>query len=506
LVEHRRHRGVDAGGVHHRAVVRVTQRLIGWLPSRSDESILVDGLGGRRIRLAAGDRALVAPYLGSSRPDAAPSPRASAILRELERLEVTPTGARAAAIAAARRSRLDATLEARTGAVLAVAARIPAYRSFAGRAFESWPTMNKSDIRRQFPDGLLPEGERADARLYVRRSAGTTSQGVQSFREHAEDEEQEHVHTGFSLLRSSGIGCRFATRHCAGGACPLDPPKPGEPRHRMAGNVLHLDLRDVVAALSEHELEEVARAIEEANPDYIGADASYLAPFLEWLGRRGAALPAPAYVQTTFAFASGIHRSRIATALSCPVIDVYSSSELGPVALACAAGRLHVIEPSVRVEVLDAEGKGVPPGALGELTITTVARTVAPLIRYRTGDLVRVFPDACPCGAVELALQVEGRAADTLLLADERWTTRAIDEVVSGCADGVRHWRLVQTAKNSAELSVVGEEAGARAAADALRERFGPTVHVDVRVVPRIAPEPSLKYVFTASRLAAPPA
>jgi phenylacetate-CoA ligase len=82
--------------------------------------------------------------------------------------------------------------------------------------------------------------------------------------------------------------------------------------------------------------------------------------------------------------------------------DALSIGEvLGPgVAGECAerAG-LHLQEDHFFGEIVDpGSGAPLPPGATGELVLTTLTREAFPLIRYRTGDLTRLDPAPCACG------------------------------------------------------------------------------------------------------------
>src|SRR5438477_110748 len=53
----------------------------------------------------------------------------------------------------------------------------------------------------------------------------------------------------------------------------------------------------------------------------------------------------------------------------------------------------HVNEFDFCVEIVDADSEGY-----GEIVLTTVSRSVMPLVRYRTGDVARWLPEPCPCG------------------------------------------------------------------------------------------------------------
>ena len=99
--------------------------------------------------------------------------------------------------------------------------------------------------------------------------------------------------------------------------------------------------------------------------------------------------------------------------------DAYSIGEvLGPgVAGECAerAG-LHLQEDHFIGEIVDpSSGAPLPPGATGELVLTTLTREAFPLIRYRTGDLTRLDPGPCACGRTLARLsRCLGRTDDML--------------------------------------------------------------------------------------------
>jgi phenylacetate-CoA ligase len=114
-------------------------------------------------------------------------------------------------------------------------------------------------------------------------------------------------------------------------------------------------------------------------------------------------------------------RSRIEGAWGARVFDHSGMTEVGPMAVECAANPagLHVLEDDYLAEVVDPETEEpVAAGQVGELTVTNLGRLGSPLIRYRTGDLVRVDPTPCPCGSPYLRLDggILGRADDMIHL------------------------------------------------------------------------------------------
>ncbi|MQA39426.1 AMP-binding protein [Rugamonas sp. FT29W] len=80
-------------------------------------------------------------------------------------------------------------------------------------------------------------------------------------------------------------------------------------------------------------------------------------------------------------------RARLEQRFGCPVLDIYSLNEVGPVAVFDAQAGGHVLlQPELYVEILDPDGKPLAPGQRGEITLTGGFNFCLPLLRYRTGD------------------------------------------------------------------------------------------------------------------------
>lgn len=96
----------------------------------------------------------------------------------------------------------------------------------------------------------------------------------------------------------------------------------------------------------------------------------------------------------------------------CEVFDHWGMTETGyggALDCACHTGA-HVRETALFLEIVDPlSGAPRPPGAEGEIVLTTLRRTCLPLIRYRTGDLGRLIEAPCACGSVLRRLVGLGR-------------------------------------------------------------------------------------------------
>ena len=91
-------------------------------------------------------------------------------------------------------------------------------------------------------------------------------------------------------------------------------------------------------------------------------------------------------------------RARVETCFGIPIYQNYGLNEAGLVAVRCAAGRYHTHIEHAHVEIVDADGQTVAPGASGRLLVTTLTNPAMPLLRYDTGDIAIAAAGSCPCG------------------------------------------------------------------------------------------------------------
>ena len=115
-------------------------------------------------------------------------------------------------------------------------------------------------------------------------------------------------------------------------------------------------------------------------------------------------------------------RRDIETKMGIKAIDIYGLSEvMGPgVGIECVEAQYgaHLQEDHFLCEIIDPDTKEVlPPGATGELVITTLTKEAQPMIRYRTRDITRLDYTPCKCGRTTARMiRVQGRSDDMLII------------------------------------------------------------------------------------------
>ena len=114
-------------------------------------------------------------------------------------------------------------------------------------------------------------------------------------------------------------------------------------------------------------------------------------------------------------------RKEIEERLSISATDNYGVSEvMGPgVSAECEyKNGLHLYEDHFIPEVIDPQTLQVlPPGAEGELVLTTLTKEAFPLVRYRTRDITSLEYSPCPCGRTQVRMKkVLGRSDDIIVI------------------------------------------------------------------------------------------
>jgi phenylacetate-CoA ligase len=137
-------------------------------------------------------------------------------------------------------------------------------------------------------------------------------------------------------------------------------------------------------------------------------------------------------------------RDRLSRVWRAQVYDAsYGSTETGTLAVACSAGRQHLLTTANYFEVSSSSGpRPLEEADRGRLVVTPLNLFARPLLRLDTGDEVTVARDCC-CGNDTATVAVEGRTSDAIWLRGVRLSARSVEEVVYAATDATGY--LVET-------------------------------------------------------------
>jgi len=265
-----------------------------------------------------------------------------------------------------------------------------------------------------------------------------------------------------------------------------------------------------VEALSDEALPQVVRQLAEYHPSGIRAYPNALALIAGFIKDNGVQMPAVPSIVTGAAQILSHERRIIHEVFGAEPHSDYSSSEALEIASECSAHQgLHVSMEDLVLEILDSEGRPVPPGAEGRIAITNLHNYGMPFIRYDNGDTGSIMPNTCPCGrGLPLLHILVGRTSEYLVTADGRHV-EAMDLHIEGLLPaGVVQYQLVQESIDHFVLNIVPPAAAvdqswdftAGVVAAALSSATGSRPHVVLRLVDSIPMNLSGKRLAFVSR------
>lgn len=200
-------------------------------------------------------------------------------------------------------------------------------------------------------------------------------------------------------------------------------------------------------------------------------------------------------------------REQIEEVFGVPVYDRYGSREVGLMSAECEAhcglhcATLHnyieVVAPGTLEKVLEREG---------DVLVTTLGNTDAPLIRYLIGDIAVASKEICSCGRNSLLLRrIIGASRDFIKTPDGRKIYGDYFTHLLYGMSSIRQFRLVQKRLDWIEIELVVTEALSENQRSCIvascKEVLSPKVHVKIKEVDKIPPLASGKRAFTISEI-----
>ena len=263
--------------------------------------------------------------------------------------------------------------------------------------------------------------------------------------------------------------------------------------------------------MSDAKLDGFVQRLRERRPRMLFGYPSALSKIAQHAQRRGVAMNHLG-VKVAFVTSERLYdeqRQLIETVFGCPVANGYGSRDAGFIAHQCPQGGMHLTAEDMVVEIVDDEGRVLPPGQAGEIVVTHLATRDFPFIRYRTGDRAVLDDARCACGrGLPMLREIQGRATDFVHAQDGTlmhglaliYTLRDIA--------GISEFKIVQESLDHTCVQVVPDAtcnvpAARERITREFRARLGAGVQVQVDVVDSIAAEKSGKYRYVVSKVAA---
>lgn len=277
------------------------------------------------------------------------------------------------------------------------------------------PFISKKDLREHFPEEIIPKGFNKKYAQCISTS-GSTGKPVFIYLD-------KHASIKCLLAFARELKAYGGNWKKSRTVLIIDT-GPGSVEHAMFANSAvpflkkFMSLKNIKYLHIGRKPEELINELNGFNPEYIGSDPNMLRQ-LAYLKNSG--LGEDIHPQFVFSGGSMLDSSTknyIKNAFNATVLDVYGTTEGGPLAFQCMKGNYHVNSDFVYLEFLDDENNPVPNNTPGHLVTTKLYGGGTPIIRY-TGidDIVTPIEKNCTCGiTTHMIKQIEGRSTDLISL------------------------------------------------------------------------------------------
>jgi len=276
------------------------------------------------------------------------------------------------------------------------------------------PEISKEDIKKYYPNGIIPKGMDKENLITVSTS-GTTGKSLSIF------VDMYDVVVGiFGYIRAIkefGINWRKNRLTIIGDFAPHTAEsgyinRGLSPRlriDRFTKNIQWLDTNDDPL--------KIVNEINDFKPDFIGGYVGMLG-HLALLRDKGYGKDIrPKYIASTGTVLDKSLKKFIEEQFETQVFEVYGATETGPIAFECQKGNLHINSDLLFLEFLK-DGKEVSSGEPGNLIITKLFGNGTPIIRYNAiNDIVSPLHQSCNCGiSGGLIKKIYGRDVLSIIL------------------------------------------------------------------------------------------
>jgi phenylacetate-CoA ligase len=199
-------------------------------------------------------------------------------------------------------------------------------------------------------------------------------------------------------------------------------------------------------------------------------------------------------------------RDLVNQAFGCRVHDIYSSQEVGYMALQCPHhDHYHVQLENCLLEILDDNNQPCPPGQIGRVIVTTLHNYLMPLIRYEIGDYA--IPGAhCDCGITLPVLQrIIGRTRNLVTYPNGKKSWPAYNPMALMELFPMARFQLEQLSTSELQLNIqtptIPSEDNCEKARQIICDAIGHDFHIRICQVEQLTRSPGGKFEEFISRI-----
>ncbi|CDG83276.1 glycosyltransferase [Janthinobacterium agaricidamnosum] len=201
-------------------------------------------------------------------------------------------------------------------------------------------------------------------------------------------------------------------------------------------------------------------------------------------------------------------RDTIGRAFGCPVANGYGARDAGFIAHECPEGGMHITAEDIIVEIVDAAGQPLPPGASGAIVVTHLASRDFPFIRYATGDVGTLASEPCACGrGLPLLKHIDGRSTDFVVAHDGTVMHGLALVYILRDLPQVRGFKIIQESLLLTRILLVAlpvlDQAARLAIVAGFQARLGAAVAIVIEEMTEISPDTSGKFRYVVSKILA---
>ena len=254
---------------------------------------------------------------------------------------------------------------------------------------------------------------------------------------------------------------------------------------RMRINRQYLSLMDPT--------EENIRLINQFQPDVIQSYGSYLGILFSYLADTAKSFHRPKVVTFSSDGLVDSVRQLIQEHFGIPVFSTYQANEALKLGFECESHwGLHLNVDLYPVRIVDASGRDLPIGEVGEVVVSNLVNPATVLLNYRLGDLAAFLPEACRCGrSLPMLSFPPGRSDDLITLPSGRIIHPQAVRTIFTLEDQVWQYQIVQHSSTEFSIKIAASRGADRQklkerVATKFADRFGSEVSTDISFVDSI--------------------